>query len=244
MAFVSGGVSNDEHLEILTELRRTTNKLVAFGTCATHGGIPALMNGFGDSIDWDGVFSTLTTYPEGEVPDVEVPKPLDRVYGCDEHVAVDLLLPGCPPHPSMIAEVIEAARSGRAPQLPQKSVCDTCPVERRGKGEVSEVKRFLQNSEYTSGRPLSEMRCLLEQGYMCMGPVTLAGCAGGQAPRCIHARVPCRGCFGPVRPRGNQMLDMMNAMASNRINYKTVADRRSMLRFSGGHGRLRPLRKK
>ena len=39
------------------------------------------------------------------------------------------------------------------------------------------------------------------------------------------------------------MLDMMNALASNGIDFKSVVDRRSMLRFSGAHGNLRPTRK-
>ncbi len=39
------------------------------------------------------------------------------------------------------------------------------------------------------------------------------------------------------------MLDMMNALASNGIDFKSVVDRRSMLRFSGAHGNLRPLKK-
>ncbi|MBW2682854.1 MAG: methyl viologen-reducing hydrogenase, partial [Deltaproteobacteria bacterium] len=62
-------------------------------------------------------------------------------------------------------------------------------------------------------------------------------------PGCISARVPCRGCFGPVRKGGNQLLDMMNGLASNGIDYKSVVDRRSILRFTGAHGRLRPVKK-
>jgi F420-non-reducing hydrogenase small subunit len=37
---------------------------------------------------------------------------------------------------------------------------------------------------------------------------------------------------------------MMNAFASNGIDYKTLIDRRSVLRFSGAHGMLKPKRKK
>jgi F420-non-reducing hydrogenase small subunit len=36
---------------------------------------------------------------------------------------------------------------------------------------------------------------------------------------------------------------MMNALASNGIDYKSVVDRRSILRFSGAHGKLRPVKK-
>ena len=87
------------------------------------------------------------------------------------------------------------------------------------------------------------MRCLLEQGFLCMGPVTAAGCSQDGEPACIKARVPCRGCFGPVRHRDNQMLGMMNGLVSQGIDFKTIVDRKSMLRFSGAHGRLRPLNK-
>ena len=106
------------------------------------------------------------------------------------------------------------------PVLPDKSVCDTCPTRREGKGQLKNVRRFLQAPEYDSaGEPLDQMRCLLEQGFMCMGPVTRAGCGGdGILPRCVSARVPCRGCYGPVRPNGNQRLDMLNALASNGID--------------------------
>jgi F420-non-reducing hydrogenase small subunit len=85
------------------------------------------------------------------------------------------------------------------------------------------------------------MKCLLEQGYLCMGPVTLAGCSGpeGGAPLCIRARVPCRGCYGPVKRTGNQLLDIMNALASNGVDVRSIVDRPSILRFCGAHGRLR-----
>jgi len=244
VGLVSGGVATAEHLHVLLKMREKCRILIALGTCATHGGIPALMNGQDRKEGWEGVFQTRTTDPGCSVPDVEVPAPLDRVYACDEKVKIDLFLPGCPPNPALIAEVLMAVVEDRDPVLPHKSVCDTCPVIREGKGAVSVVRRFLVNAEFLAEDPIDRMRCLLEQGFMCMGPVTAAGCAGRGLPRCIEARVPCRGCFGPVRRDGNQMLDMMNALASNGSDFKSVVDRRSLLRFSGAHGQLRPLRKK
>lgn len=244
VGIVSGGVSNTEHLEILLAMREKCQVLIALGTCASHGGIPALMNGQDRKEGWEGVFATSTTDPGCAVPDVEVPAPLDRVYACDEKVAIDLVLPGCPPNPARIAEVLTAVAQGRDTLLPGKSVCDTCPVRREGKGAVSVVRRFLTNADFDAEEPVGKMRCLLEQGFMCMGPVTAAGCAGlDLPPSCIRAGVPCRGCFGPVRRDGNQMLDMMNALASNGIDFKSVVDRRSLLRFSGAHGLLRQIRK-
>ncbi len=243
LGIVSGGVANEEHLDVLFEMRKKCRILVAMGTCASHGGIPALMNGQDRQQSWEGIFSTVSTDSESKVPKIEVPAPLKRVYACDEKVEIDYILPGCAPNPKLLLEFLLAIIEDRKPVLPGKSVCDTCRTIRTGKGDVSAVKRSLTNCTYDIEEPISKMRCLLEQGYLCMGPVTAAGCSMENEPRCIHARVACRGCFGPVRRKGHQLLDMMNAFASNGIEYKHLLDRRSILRFSGAHGRLRPLKK-
>jgi len=243
VGIITGGVANEEHLEVLEEMRKKCAILIALGSCATQGGIPALMNGQDAMASFDAVYQTPSTDPGAVRPNQIVPQLLDRTYALDEKVKIDLQLPGCPPNPAHIAEVIISLLENRAPNLPTKSVCDTCPTRREGKGAVDQVKRFIENAEFDPAQPISEMRCLLEQGFVCMGPVTAAGCAKRGAPSCIDARVPCRGCYGPVRPKGNQMLDMMNALASNGIDTKSVVDRRSMLRFSGAHGNLRPKKK-
>ncbi len=240
IGIVSGGVSNEEHLEVLEQMRKKCKVLIALGSCATQGGIPAMMNGQDSRKSFAEIYQGESTDQGACLPDRGVPKLLNRVYACDEKVKIDLQLPGCPPNPVHIAEVITALLEDRDPVLPTKSVCDTCPTRREGKGSVDKVKRYLENVAFDPEKPVSEMRCLLEQGFMCMGPVTAAGCARRGTPGCIDARVPCRGCFGPVLAEGNQMLDMMNALASNGIDFKSVVDRRSMLRFSGAHGNLRP----
>jgi F420-non-reducing hydrogenase small subunit len=42
-----------------------------------------------------------------------------------------------------------------------------------------------------------------------------------------------------VQHDGNQLLDMLNALASNGIDCASVTDSASLLRFSGGHGLVR-----
>lgn len=243
VGIVSGGVRNEEHLEVLEAMREKCDVLVALGTCATHGGIPALINGTVNDDLMERYYRGCESNDPAPNPSEVIPLLLDRGYALDEKVKIDLYLPGCPPHPDQIAEAILSLVEGRPPVLPTKSVCDTCPTIREGKGQLKTVRRFLQNAQYDADKPLADMRCLLEQGLLCMGPVTRAGCAGNQgvAPRCIKARVPCRGCYGPVQQNGNQMLDMLNALASNGIDIKTLPDRNGgLLRFSGAHGRLRP----
>jgi len=122
-----------------------------------------------------------TTDPAADPDDPALPRMLPRTYALDEKIKVDLALPGCPPHPDHIAEAILALLAGRTPNLPSKSVCDTCPTRREGKGAVKQVRRFLQNAHYDPEKPLGEMRCLLEQGLLCCGIATRAGLtfAGG-----------------------------------------------------------------
>ncbi|MHA1489847.1 MAG: hypothetical protein ACTSRI_09340 [Promethearchaeota archaeon] len=63
-------------------------------------------------------------------------------------------------------------------------VCDTCP-RIRGRMKMTDVKR-----DYVGLPNLED--CLLEQGYICVGPVTRAGCGG----LCLRVNAPCTGCYG------------------------------------------------
>jgi len=243
VGIISGGIRNDEHLEIAREMRERCGFIIALGTCATHGGIPALSNSYPNAEILDRYYSTESTVPADAQPTDGLPPLLDAAYALDEKIKVDLYLPGCPPHSDQVFDALAALLAGKQPDLRGKSVCDTCPTIREGKGQLKQLRRFLQKPQFAAGEPIDKMRCLLEQGILCMGPVTRAGCGGdGVNPRCISARVPCRGCYGPVRHEGNQRLDMLNALASNGIDIQSLPESTSLLRFSGGHQLLKPVR--
>ena len=241
IGLVSGGVAHQEHLTVLLEMRRQCRTLIALGTCATHGGIPAMRN------QWSTADTLQTVLVAGDTepgPILDEPSLfLDRVYSVDEKVPVEVSLPGCPPQPELIAAIVEALLNKDTLPPAQKSVCETCPTLRKGKAQTT-IRRFLDNADYDRDQPVSRMRCLLEQGLLCMGPVTAGGCGGKDTPLCLRARVPCRGCYGPVRAGGNQLLDMKNALASNGIDHRSIVDRKSLLRFSGAHGLLQPAGKR
>jgi F420-non-reducing hydrogenase small subunit len=241
VGIISGGIRTQEHLEVAEAMRRSCDIIIALGTCATHGGIPALINLYGNQSLMERYYRTSeSTDPHDTPADQVLPPILDRTYSLDEKIKIDIHLPGCPPHPDLIAEALTALLEGRAPNLPTKSVCDTCPTIRKGKGNLKKMQRFTHNAHYDPSKPISEMHCLLEQGFQCMGPVTRAGCAGftGEGPQCIRARVPCQGCSGPVNKDGNQLLDFLNALASNEIDFSSLTDKNTLLEFSGGHGLL------
>ncbi|MDJ0784915.1 MAG: methyl viologen-reducing hydrogenase [Desulfosarcinaceae bacterium] len=242
VGIISGGVRNEEHLEVAEEMRRQCQTIIALGTCATHGGIPALSNSYANDQIVDRYYHTESTDPTQELPHDGVPALLEGCKALDEVIPVDVYLPGCPPHPDQVFGALAALLDGAPLPLRDKSVCDTCPTSREGKGRLAQMRRFLHAPKYgAADEPLDKMRCLLEQGLLCMGPVTRAGCGGDAAlPRCIKARVPCRGCYGPAKPDGNQRMEMLGALASNGIDITSLPESTSLLRFSGAHGRLRP----
>jgi len=241
VGIISGGIRNQEHMEVAEEMRKKCQLIIALGTCATHGGIPALCNSYTTSEIMETYYSTVTTDQKSEVPRDGLPSLLDACYALDEKIKVDIYLPGCPPHPDQIFSALTGLLKGESIEQTGHSVCDTCPTIREGKGQIKSLKRFLHSPDYNhQENKLDKMRCLLEQGFLCMGPVTRAGCGGnGILPRCISARVPCRGCYGPVKQEGNQLLDMLNALASNNIDIKSLPETNSLLRFSGAHQLLR-----
>jgi len=245
VGIITGGIRNSEHLEVAEEMRKQCKIIVALGTCATHGGIPALANSYENQEIFDRYYSTETTDKVDFRPSDGIPELLEASYALDEKIKVDVYLPGCAPHPDQVFMGLAALLGLMPLALPDKSVCDTCPTIREGKGQVKQLRRFLQAPHYGApDEPIDKMRCLLEQGFLCMGPVTKAGCGGdGIIPRCIIARVPCRGCYGPVEQDGNQLLGMLNALASNGIDINSLPEYASLLRFSGAHHLLTPRNK-
>ena len=242
VGIVSGSVRTSEHLEVLKKMRERTQILIAMGTCATNGGIPALGNMYSLEEIKDFMYRESPTTNPGPDPDFtkyHIPSCHPTVTALDEHVKIDLKLPGCPPHPDWIAAAILSLLEGTVLKLPERSVCDTCPTQRESKKAVGDLKRVLDTPEFDPAKPIDQMRCLLEQGFMCLGPVTKAGCAGMTAasPRCIATRMPCRGCYGPVREGAIPLVDYIGALASVGYDPAKMIDRRGFLnRFNGAHG--------
>jgi len=242
VGLASGGVRNTEHKHVLEEMRKKVKILVALGSCACYGGIPAQANMFKPEEVWDEVFRHSSSTDSAPNPaDPNLPTWTPTCQALDEVTKVDLAIPGCPPHPDWIADAILALLAGKTDwALPERSVCDTCPVIREKKSGGGPIKRMLANAEFNPTEGLDKMRCLNEQGIFCMGPVTLAGCNGKAGlPRCVQARTPCRGCFGPIRKGAKPMVDMMGALTSVGLDPKTLVDRRAIMnRYIGGHGYL------
>lgn len=241
IGLIAGGIRNEEHKKIAQEMRKKVKTLIALGSCASFGGIPALANLSTTDQLLEKVYHGSRTTDGNGFPHEEVPPLTDRVYAVSEVVPVDINLPGCPTTPTMVAEALTALLEGKPYTPPSKSVCDECPTLREKKA-VSTLRRRLEAPEFTPGAAVSEMRCLMEQGFLCLGPATRAGCAEDSGvPRCIRAYTPCEGCFGPLSDKANPMVDMMGALASIGLDPKQIPDRAATFNRFAGAGRLRPV---
>jgi F420-non-reducing hydrogenase small subunit len=245
VGIISGGIRTEENKHIAKEMRKKCKTLIAMGSCACYGGIPALANLSTVEDLYEKVYRGSITTESNGLPKEQLSPLTDKVYALHEVVPVDVKLPGCPTTPELFVEAVTALLEGRKIELSGKSVCDECPFVREKKA-VSTLKRPLEPLTFEPGAPLNTVRCVLEQGYLCLGPATKAGCGGSEkTPRCIRAYQSCRGCFGPLSDNANPMVDMMGALASIGLDAKVIEDRAATFnRFAGAQGRLRPVPKK
>jgi F420-non-reducing hydrogenase small subunit len=249
VGIISGGVRTEKEKHVTEAMRKSCKTLIAIGSCACFGGIPAMANMFKIEDLCDTVYRGLETTEPGDTPSENLPPLLESLKAVDEIVDVDVYIPGCPTAPGLVVEALTCLLEGKPFELPERSVCDDCPVKREKKASGGSIKRPLESVPFKQGEAWENTRCFMEEGYLCLGPVTRAGCSTGtdahgdvKAPRCIKGYMPCRGCFGPIRKGANPLVDMMGALTSIGLNAREVTDRRALLnRYIGAQNRLRPL---
>lgn len=221
VSFINGAIRTEEQEEMVKLLRKKSGLIVAFGSCSHLGGIPGLANFWNRETIFTSSYKTVpsvvnpngivpqqkTTIPEGELT---LPEFYDTVKTLDQTIDVDYYLPGCAPPPDLIMNAVTAILEGKLPEkgavlAPEKSLCDTCPRgdKKPEKLSIKEIKRPYEI------KPDPE-KCFLEEGIICLGPVTRSGCG----ERCINANMPCRGCFGPTKEVVDQGAKGLSAIAS------------------------------
>ncbi len=218
LCLFNGSIRTSEQ-EYMARLMRAKSKvLVAFGSCAQEGCIPGLGNlhnrkeifqtNYHDSPSLDNPQGTepqaRTEVPEGTL---HLPEFYDSVRTLAQTVEVDYYLPGCPPESERIWEALVAILEGKLPPKGSvigalSTVCDTCG-RKRGEKKISAFKRTWEVI------PDAEA-CLLEQGLICAGPATRAGCGA----LCPKVNSPCIGCYGPSGDADDFGARLMTALAS------------------------------
>jgi F420-non-reducing hydrogenase small subunit len=88
-----------------------------------------------------------------------------------------------------------------------KAVCDVCVRNPRNTDEKREIVKEVRRT--IDGDP-DENKCLLQQGYMCLGPITQGDCGA----LCPKVNIPCAGCGGPIPGVKDFGLRAVSAIAS------------------------------
>ena len=214
----NGGIRTSEQEYMALLLRRKSKVLVAFGSCASDGCIP----GLGNLNDRESIFNTsyqdtpttdnpnkVRPQPKTEMPEGTLHLPIfyDTLKTLDQTVKVDYYLPGCPPEAERIWDAITAIVSGKLPPAgsvigSDTTVCDECKRTRSEK----KIKQFKRTWQVLP----DEETCLLEQGLLCCGIATRAGCGA----LCPKVNSPCIGCYGANEGVHDYGARLMTSLAS------------------------------
>jgi F420-non-reducing hydrogenase small subunit len=221
LSIIHGSVRNSEQEEMAKLLRKKSQIVLAFGSCACFGGTPGLANfrSKQDIFNWVYRDAPTVVNPKGNFPQTEtiingykltLPEFYEQVYPLNQIIGVDYYLPGCPPPPDLVAHAVFAVVEGKLPPhgatlAPRKPLCDVCPRNQSKpiKMEISEVKRI-------HAVEADPEKCFLAQGILCMGPAIRSGCG----ETCIRINMPCRGCFGPVEGIGDAGTKFISGLAA------------------------------
>jgi len=218
-ALVNGSIRTSEQEEMARLLRRKSQILVAYGSCAHLGGIPSLANQFGKEQILEYVYQQSPSvvnesklFPQRETVDngsrATLPRFHRLVRSLDQVVEVDYFLPGCPPAPKLLKQALTVLLSGELPPkgtvlAPDVALCEEC-ARKPSKPTDLHFSHFMRPHEVL----IDPEKCLLAQGILCMGPATRGGCEA----LCVQGNMPCTGCFGPtsrVRDQGGKMLSSL-----------------------------------
>jgi coenzyme F420-reducing hydrogenase gamma subunit len=110
---------------------------------------------------------------------------LRKVYELDDFVRIDYYVPGCPPLPSLLLQLL-GELTGQSLKGAKPIVCAECG-RRPTKEAVTSLEGFPREDE--------EGKCFHSLGVLCNGFLTKGGCDAV----CTRHGLPCWGCRGPAK---------------------------------------------
>ncbi len=117
IGFVEGVVATSRDLENLKRIRQRCTRLVALGTCAVWGGLPAMLN----SLPRDVLVDEVYHFDADFIDTVEARPATDFVH-------FEVELPGCPIEREEFLRVVASMLAGTVPEFPAVPVCWECKI--------------------------------------------------------------------------------------------------------------------
>ncbi|MFW9847655.1 MAG: hydrogenase [Candidatus Thorarchaeota archaeon] len=186
--FYEGMARTEEDVHLLKVMRQKCQILVSLGSCSCFGSVAGLANLYDIEECINTKFVENKTFSGGKLPTENVPSLEPVVRPNSDYVEFDVYLPGCPPTPKLITAAVMHLLTGSPLDLPPHTVCHYCNREKKETPIDKVLRPFTGHADPD--------RCLLEQGYICVGSSTWGICEG----QCVNKGATCRGCFGPPPP--------------------------------------------
>jgi NAD-reducing hydrogenase small subunit len=116
VAVIEGAVSSQDDLKLAKTARARSKIVVALGDCAVTGNVPSMRNGIPVRALLERIYVEGVTAQPG-VPTDGVPPLLKKAEPLHAAIEVDVHVPGCPPKPDAIKQVLGDLLEGREPDL-------------------------------------------------------------------------------------------------------------------------------
>jgi F420-non-reducing hydrogenase small subunit len=177
--------------------------VIAWGTCACYGGIPAHANQYeledliqetyGQTSDAYAYYLSGMRGVEHKTYQEEGIALLRKAYALDDFVRVDYYVPGCPPVPELLLQ-LHGELTGQSLKGAKPIVCAECG-RRPTKTAVTSLEGFPREDDGHT--------CFHSLGVLCMGFFTKGGCGA----ICTRNGLPCWGCRGPAKTALKRMAN-------------------------------------
>lgn len=203
VALIDGVVRLREDAEKLEEARIKSHLVIAWGTCASYGGIPAQANRYeledliqetyGHTNDAYAYYLSGMEGVEQSTYQEEGIALLRNAHKLDDFVRVDYYVPGCPPVPELLFH-LRGELTGQSLKGAKPIVCAECG-RKPTKTAVSSLEAFPREDDRHT--------CFHSLGALCTGFLTKGGCGAA----CTRNGLPCWGCRGPANVALKQMAN-------------------------------------
>ena len=178
VGFIEGVARTKQDTANAKLMRKKCAVIVALGACACYGSVKGLANLYDkeELIKRKFMETESITDDNPKEPTEHVPGFEDHIINIKDIIDVDIFVPGCPPTTenilAAVAYLLTVVGEGPASLNKNASVCDSCNLLKSG--------------------------CLLDNGTLCYGSLTAAGCE----EMCPNNGEPCFGCFRPTSKLG------------------------------------------
>jgi len=117
VAVVEGSITNDHAEERIKKIRERSKVLIAYGACATIGGVNGMKNNF--------ELNDIRQYVYGKKAGYF---PSKKTRALHQVVKVDYFVHGCPVYPPEFVKVLKCVLKGIPYEVPDHSVCVECKL--------------------------------------------------------------------------------------------------------------------